>query len=222
LTNDEAAFERCWCRPERCMHFGASPAYTLWHSSWASDGASSSCRPPTRRCRVPGCNRRRYVDVHHLVARADGGEHSRRNCITLCSTHHRLLHEGKLLITGNADAEPVFLDAARQTVASFGEQGRFASRQGRHASDGECAAPRAQRERQSNEPGHGIHDGATQLGSLNESALHLLQIMGRRGNWNSDVLVERSGLPFPELQHALLLLELEGRVRRRGCEFDPV
>jgi predicted Rossmann fold nucleotide-binding protein DprA/Smf involved in DNA uptake len=46
--------------------------------------------------------------------------------------------------------------------------------------------------------------------------------MGGRGNWNSDVLVERSGLPFPELQHALLLLELEGRVRRRGCEFDPV
>jgi hypothetical protein len=29
------------------------------------------------RCRVPGCERRRYVDVHHREARAEGGEHSR-------------------------------------------------------------------------------------------------------------------------------------------------
>jgi hypothetical protein len=57
---------------------------------------------------------------------------------------------------------------------------------------------------------------------LNENALRLLQIMGRRGSWTSDLLFERSALPFPELQHAILLLELEGRVRRRGCEIDPV
>jgi 5-methylcytosine-specific restriction endonuclease McrA len=75
------------------------------------------------RCRVPGCSRRRYVDVHHLVARAEGGDHSRSNCITLCSTHHRRLHEGKLLITGDADAEPVFQDSANQRVTSFGQLG---------------------------------------------------------------------------------------------------
>jgi hypothetical protein len=75
------------------------------------------------RCRVPGCSRRRYVDVHHLVARAEGGDHSRSNCITLCSTHHRRLHEGKLLITGDADAEPAFQDSANQRVTSFGQLG---------------------------------------------------------------------------------------------------
>jgi hypothetical protein len=95
------------------------------------------------RCRVPGCNRRRYVDVHHLVARSEGGEHSRRNCITLCSTHHRRLHEGKLLIAGDADAEPLFQDAAKQPVTSFGELGGAqASQRGGHASDGECAPAR--------------------------------------------------------------------------------
>jgi hypothetical protein len=37
---------------------------------------------------------------------------------------------------------------------------------------------------------------------LNENALRLLQIMGRRGSWTSDLLFERSALPFPELQRA--------------------
>jgi hypothetical protein len=251
------------------------------------------------RCRVPGCSRRRYVDVHHLVPRSEGGEHSRRNCITLCSTHHRRLHEGNLLITGDADAKPVFQDAANQTVASFGEPGDMptsqrrehtsdggsalsplrrgprasnggcvpaTSRRERHAADGEGAAPHRPRrghasggegaapasprerqpdehdvhddtathlgtsnpagparpERQSDEPNNGIGVGATHLGMLNENALRLLQIMGRRGNWSSDVLLDKSALPHSEFQHALLLLELDGRVRRRGCEFDPV
>jgi hypothetical protein len=80
----------------------------------------------------------------------------------------------------------------------------------------------APREQQRNQPIDDIDDGATHLGMLNDNALRLLRIMGRRGSWTSDLLFERSSLPFPELQHAILLLELEGRVRRRGCEIDPV
>jgi hypothetical protein len=310
------------------------------------------------RCRVPSCSRRRYVDVHHLIARFDDGDHSRSNCITLCSTHHRRLHEGKLLITGDADAEPVFQDAAKRTVARFDAQSDARASQGAgHARGGECAARRqaeehaadsehaaptgplerhsldseratalrraeghagdsespttpapqgrhssndgspsaqqrgknawhgecamsvarrerqgnesdniddgtthlgtsndtaparrdrqrnepnddvddgathlgtwndstpARRERQRNEPDDDIDGGAAHLGKLNDNALRLLQIMGRRGSWTSDLLFERSALPFPELQHAILLLELEGRARRRGCEIDAV
>jgi hypothetical protein len=77
------------------------------------------------------------------------------------------------------------------------------------------------RERQRNEPIDNF-DGDAPWGMLNDNALRLPQIMGRRRSWTSDLLFERSALPFPELQHALLLLELEGRVRRRGCEIDPV
>jgi hypothetical protein len=80
----------------------------------------------------------------------------------------------------------------------------------------------ARRERQRNEPDDDIDGGAAHLGKLNDNALRLLQIMGRRGSWTSDLLFERSALPFPELQHAILLLELEGRARRRGCEIDAV
>jgi hypothetical protein len=80
----------------------------------------------------------------------------------------------------------------------------------------------AGREQQRNQPIDDFDASATHLGMLNDNALRLLQIMGRRGSWTSDLLFERSAFPFPELQHAILLLELEGRVRRRGCEIDPV
>jgi hypothetical protein len=110
--------------------------------------------------------------------------------------------------------------AAPQERHSSNDESTSAPRRGDHPCDGEYAGP-ARRERQGNEPDV-VDAGATHLGMLNDNALRLLQIMGRRGSWTSDLLFERSALPFPELQHAILLLELEGRVRRRGCEIDPV
>ena len=64
------------------------------------------------RCRVPGCSRRRYVDVHHIEERARGGVHSRRNCLCLCDTHHRMLHEGALVIAGDPEDAIDFRNAA--------------------------------------------------------------------------------------------------------------
>jgi hypothetical protein len=60
------------------------------------------------RCRVDGCGRRRYVDVHHIEQRAAGGVHARGNCCLLCTTHHRMLHEGTLRIAGDADGTLTF------------------------------------------------------------------------------------------------------------------
>ncbi|MDE0488084.1 MAG: DUF222 domain-containing protein [Gammaproteobacteria bacterium] len=45
-------------------------------------------------CRFPGCDRSRYVHAHHIKHWADGGETSLDNLVTLCSFHHRLVHEG--------------------------------------------------------------------------------------------------------------------------------
>ncbi len=42
-----------------------------------------------QRCRFPGCDRRPiYCDVHHLIARADGGPTSLDNCVLVCVFHH--------------------------------------------------------------------------------------------------------------------------------------
>ena len=45
-------------------------------------------------CRFPGCDRSRFTHAHHIQHWADGGETSLDNLVTLCSQHHRLVHEG--------------------------------------------------------------------------------------------------------------------------------
>jgi hypothetical protein len=44
-------------------------------------------------CRFPGCDRRRFVDAHHIENWANGGETKLSNLVLLCRHHHRLLHE---------------------------------------------------------------------------------------------------------------------------------
>ena len=53
-------------------------------------------------CAVPGCRATRFLDIHHLLAREDGGDHSMSNLILLCAGCHKRHHEGALLITGRA------------------------------------------------------------------------------------------------------------------------
>lgn len=55
------------------------------------------------RCQVPGCTHSRFVDVHHVVPRAEGGRHVATNLITLCSAHHRATHRGNLGIERRSD-----------------------------------------------------------------------------------------------------------------------
>ena len=68
-------------------------------------------------------------------------------------------------------------------------------------------------------------ESATQSGSStlsNPHAAQLLRIIGRRGNWTIDDLMHESAIRYTELQHALFLLELDGRIRRRSGLIDPV
>ena len=57
-----------------------------------------------RGCRVPGCDRDRWLHVHHIEHWEDGGLSDTRNLLALCRRHHRLHHLGHLGITGNANA----------------------------------------------------------------------------------------------------------------------
>ncbi|MGH8197119.1 MAG: DUF222 domain-containing protein [Steroidobacteraceae bacterium] len=55
-------------------------------------------------CRFPGCPFQRYVDGHHVRHWAHGGETKLANLVTLCRFHHRLVHEGKVVIHTLDDA----------------------------------------------------------------------------------------------------------------------
>ena len=75
-----------------------------------------------RGCRVPGCDRSRWLHVHHIKHWEDGGGSDTPNLIALCHRHHRLHHLGRLGISGNAD-EPdgmTFTDERGRTLASTG------------------------------------------------------------------------------------------------------
>lgn len=46
-----------------------------------------------RHCRFPGCSHTGWLEAHHLVHWAHGGETSLENCVLLCGLHHRAVHE---------------------------------------------------------------------------------------------------------------------------------
>ncbi|MEA2687362.1 MAG: hypothetical protein QOE93_2557, partial [Actinomycetota bacterium] len=84
-------------------------------------------------CRVPGCERSRWLHVHHITHWQDGGPTDTANLLALCQHHHRLHHRGRLGIEGNAD-EP-------DGVTVTDEQGRPIDGCGRPAPPGDRPLP---------------------------------------------------------------------------------
>mgnify|MGYP001553102978 CR=1 FL=1 len=96
-------------------------------------------RSRDRHCRFPGCTRTRWLDGHHIVHWADGGETSLENLVSLCHHHHRLVHEGGFGVHRDTDGELCFTTPAgaliptavpgrplhrplQQTLAGFAER----------------------------------------------------------------------------------------------------
>lgn len=50
-------------------------------------------------CRVPGCSHDRIIEIH----RTNGGRTDTWNLVALCPKHHRMHHQGRLGIAGDAD-----------------------------------------------------------------------------------------------------------------------
>ena len=73
-------------------------------------------------CRVHGCNVDKFLEVHHIVHWEDDGPTDTWNLICLCPHHHRLHHQGKLGIVGNADLAGgvVFTNLAGNPIAQTG------------------------------------------------------------------------------------------------------
>jgi hypothetical protein len=96
-------------------------------------------RRDRRRCKVPGCSNHRYLDVHHIDTRADGGGHDPERLVLLCGPHHRAHHAGALQISGSAStgftfrhadgtpygeaSRPAGVDAVRQAIVALRKMG---------------------------------------------------------------------------------------------------
>ncbi len=90
---------------------GARPAGASSAFETPTPRATSDIPPARRRrvlardharCRVPWCRSSRNIDVHHLLPRAEGGDHCEENLLCLCESHHIAQHSGSLIITGTA------------------------------------------------------------------------------------------------------------------------
>jgi hypothetical protein len=61
-------------------------------------------------CTVPGCERKSWLHAHHIDHWANGGTTNLENLITLCSSHHRRMHEGGWHVTGVPGSDLRFHD----------------------------------------------------------------------------------------------------------------
>ena len=73
-------------------------------------------------CRFPGCTFRRYVDGHHVRHWAHGGETKLSNLVTLCRFHHRLVHEGQVVVQTLSDGAFRFLRPDGDTFDSYSSE----------------------------------------------------------------------------------------------------
>jgi hypothetical protein len=74
-----------------------------------------------RRCRVPGCRRRCWLNAHHLEWVIRGGRHLVKNLIFLCYWHHVQHHDGKLLISVSPRGEVKFAAKAGWVMGDDGQ-----------------------------------------------------------------------------------------------------
>ena len=58
-----------------------------------------------RSCRFPGCGRTRFTQPHHMWWWSHGGPTNIVNLVSVCTHHHRLLHEGRWRVRGNPDTD---------------------------------------------------------------------------------------------------------------------
>jgi len=70
-------------------------------------------------CRFPGCANSRYMDAHHIVHWANGGETSPKNLVSLCRFHHHAVHEGGYCIEILDDAALRFVKPNGTTIDSI-------------------------------------------------------------------------------------------------------
>ena len=71
-------------------------------------------------CAFPGCPETRFVQAHHIVHWANGGETSMANLSLLCSFHHHLVHEGGFgLVREPTSGELVFSRPGGAAVPAY-------------------------------------------------------------------------------------------------------
>ncbi len=105
---------------------GLIPVLTTEDGAPLDVGRKSRSIPPAirralgvrdRTCRFPGCDHQRWLDAHHIEHWLHGGETKLSNLVSLCPTHHRLLHEGGFTVALDEARKVRFTDSEGRQIA---------------------------------------------------------------------------------------------------------
>ena len=96
----EVALERILCDPSLVVHRTTEDGDLLPSSKrrLVSGPLRRALRQRDGGCRFPGCTQSRFVDAHHVLHWAHGGETKLSNLVLLCRRHHTLIHEGSFRV----------------------------------------------------------------------------------------------------------------------------
>ena len=134
---------------ELVAEFDRRGAHEAWgfHScgAWVAWRCAIDPRSAREHVRVPGCENGSWVDAHHIVHWAHGGETKLDNLILLCGRHHRLVHEGGFGVARKADGALVFRRPDGRVVPSVPSpaRGSAAELRGRNQTAGIEVLPEA-------------------------------------------------------------------------------
>jgi hypothetical protein len=122
LSEGLRRFVGCDARIKPVLEAGGRPVSVGRAFRTIPDRTRTVIEDRDRGCRVPGCDRSRWLHIHHVRHWEDGGRSDTPNLIALCHRHHRLHHLGRLGISGNADDDDgmVFTDDRGRVLASTG------------------------------------------------------------------------------------------------------
>jgi hypothetical protein len=96
-------FLSCDARVRAVLDDGGKPVSVGRSARTVPDRTRVAVEDRDRGCRVPGCERSRWLHVHHIQHWEDGGATDTANLLALCAFHHRLHHRGGLGIRGDAN-----------------------------------------------------------------------------------------------------------------------
>jgi hypothetical protein len=102
VPEEVAAMARCDAQILPRAHMGQAEHAHKATQTVPPSVRRSVLRRDRHRCQVPGCRHATFVDLHHIQAREEGGDHEPENLLTLCGAHHRACHRGALSIEGSA------------------------------------------------------------------------------------------------------------------------
>jgi len=81
------------------------------------------------RCQVPGCRHKKHIELHHIVPWAISRSHDPGGLVSLCSTHHAMVHKDVLHVSRDQDGalrwERGFGEPLGVVASIWGEHGEL-------------------------------------------------------------------------------------------------